>query len=375
MLVPILLALCAVVLALCAQDVWRELRAPRLEAAPRDVEAVPLVSIVVPARNEAARIGPLLAGLAAQAGAPAFEVVVVDDHSTDGTADVVHGWDRHLPSLRVLPSRELPAGWAGKCWACAQGAEAARGEWLLFLDADVAPGRDLLRALAHRAQVARLDVLSVMPRLVLGGLSERLVLPAFMSVLYALYPLHRVSDPRSRRAFANGQVMLVRRSAYDALGGHAAVKDSILEDTHFGQLARTAGQRLEVAMAPALCDIRMYTDWATVAEGLGKNAVAGARSGGLRSAWVGLRQALVAFGPPLLLVATWLAGAAWAGVLTALLATASWVWIARRRFGAWAPAAALLPVGLAVYYGLSARALWRVRSGTGVTWKGRVVGR
>jgi hypothetical protein len=345
-----------------------------------------LLSVVVPARNEALRIRPLLEGLARQeglGGAP-FELVVVDDHSTDGTADVVRETlAGRLAPLTVVDSRPLPPGWKGKCWACQQGAEAARGAWLLFLDADVAPGPHLLAALLGRAQAGRRDVLSVMPRLVLGSPAERLVLPAFMGLLYALYPLHRVSDARSPVAFANGQVLLVSRAAYARLGGHAAVRDSLLEDTHFGQRAREAGLGLEVAAAPALADIRMYTDWASLAEGLGKNAVAGFQSGGARSGWVGLRQALLAFGPPLLAGAgaalLWHGAPGGGAALLAgggvlLLAWAVGAFLAHRRYRAGVPWAPLLPLGLALYFGLSARALWRLRRGAGVTWKGRTLG-
>lgn len=379
-----LLALTAALLVagvLGVLDLWQEYRAPRLpKLGPGFAHRVPRVSVLVPARNEAARIGPLLEGLARQRY-PALDVVVLDDHSTDGTGALARGYAGRVAGLRVLEGAALPEGWAGKCWACQQAADKSRGDWLLFLDADVAPLPGLVERLVAHAEKRKLDLLSLMPRLVVGSLAERLVLPAFMSLLYALYPLTRVSNPRSRLAFANGQVMLVRRSVYQALGGHTSVKDSLLEDTHLGQKVKRAGYALEVARGYDAIDIRMYTDWRSVAEGLGKNAVAGFRSGGARSGLVGVRQAWVAF-VPLLAPLLWptLAAAhapswlALPGLAGAAVAVASWCHLARRRY-LLSPAWGLLfPVGLAVYFGLAGRALWRLTRGHGVTWKGRRLG-
>jgi chlorobactene glucosyltransferase len=383
-----LIALCAVVAAWCLQDVVRARRAPSLGQCVGPAHGGPLISVLIPARNEAERIGACLEGLAGQTYRD-FEVAVVDDHSSDGTADVAYRYRPRLPALEVIPGAALPPGWAGKCWACWQAAGRARGEWLLFLDADVTPQPGLLAALATRAAAGELDLLTLMPLLRLGSLAERVVLPAFMSLLYGLYPLDRVGDPRSPIAFANGQCLLVRRSVYAAVDGHRAVRASILEDTEFGQLVKAAGYRLEAAAAPDLIAVRMYTGWRTLAEGLAKNAVAGYRSGGRRSAWIGARQALIAFLPWYLLAAG-AALAAWRpaylldgyplgelllmlGAALAAVALLSWGAIARRRYRIAAAWGALLPLGMAIYFGLTAYALLRLRRGAGVVWKGRTL--
>src|SRR5690606_33681105 len=135
-MVEALLGLGAVVLLFwCAQDVWREYSEPRLAADPRLSEG-PLVSVLIPARHEAERIGACLAGLARQRY-PHFEVIVVDDHSTDATAEVVRSFAGQLAALRIIEGAPLPNDWLGKPWACWQAAQQANGEWLLFLDADV----------------------------------------------------------------------------------------------------------------------------------------------------------------------------------------------------------------------------------------------
>jgi chlorobactene glucosyltransferase len=372
--------LCLLAALCCAQDVLRELRAPALGpgVAPRHT---PLVSVLIPARDEAARIPACLEGLARQAYRR-FEVIVLDDHSSDGTVAVAQSYAARLPALEVVPSAALPAGWAGKCWACWQAAGHARGEWLLFLDADVMPKPDLLASLLARAERHTLDLLTLMPLLRLGSPAERMVIPAFMALLYGLYPLDQVSDPRSPLGFANGPCLLLRHTVYFAAGGHQAVRASILEDIDLGQLIKAAGYRIEAARGPELIEARMYSGWASLSEGLGKNAVAGYRSGGGRSAWVGLRQALVAFLPWYLLAAGVLLAAArpaspvggalmLRGALLAAFALACWGWLTRRRYRIAAGWGALFPLGTAIYFWLAARSLLWLRRGRGVTWKGR----
>jgi glycosyltransferase involved in cell wall biosynthesis len=375
--------LCLIAATCCVRDAMRELLAPTLSGGSALPAATPLVSVLVPARDEAARIGGCLAGLVRQTYRN-FELIVVDDHSSDGTAIVVRSYAEQLPLLQVVPAPALPAGWAGKCWACWQAASRAQGEWLLFLDADVMPQPGLLHALIGHAEEQGLDLLTLMPLQRLGSLAERVVMPAFLALLYSLYPLDQVNDSGSPIAFANGPCLLIRRHVYFATGGHWAVRASFLEDTELGQQVKTAGYRLAAANAPELIESRMYKGWGSLAVGLGKNAVAGYRSGGRRSAGVGMRQALIAFLPWYVLAA----GALLAvlrpmsslgavlmlhGALLAAIALASWGWIARRRYQIAIGWGALFPIGTAIYFWLAARALVRLRRGRGVTWKGRTL--
>lgn len=376
-------ALALLILALCMQDIARERAAPILVKSDPSLTTGPLISVLIPARNEAQRIGACLDGLVRQQYR-SFEVIVVDDHSSDGTARVARSYAAGLPSLQVVAGAPLPQGWAGKCWACWQSSKQARGEWLLFLDADVEPRPGLLGALVVDAARQKAHMVTLMPLLRLGSLAERLLLPAFQTILYGLYPLHAVSNPHSPIAFANGQALFLRHDIYERTGGHESVRDSVLEDTDLGQHVQRMGFRLYAAAARDLLAVRMYEDWPSTVEGLGKNAIAGYRSGGWRSSWVGFRQALIAFGPLYLVgagLALWFYGFTAVsplvplvgGVLLLALTSASSGWLFRRRYRVSPLWGLLYPLGLALYYGLALRAFVRVRTGRGVIWKGRVL--
>lgn len=382
MLLPMTL-LCLLIAYLCLADLARERLAPRLRAPTATVQYGPHISVLIPARNEAAGIGQTLAGLAAQTY-PAFDVLVVDDDSSDGTAEVARRFGGSLSALDVLAGMPLPAGWAGKCWACWQASERSRGEWLLFLDADVVPQPGLLAALLERATAVGADLVTLMPLVRLGSWPEKLALPAFGSILYGLYPPALVSNPASGVGFANGQCIFVRRAAYEAAGGHRAVRHSVLEDVELGRSVRAAGYRLHAALAPDLLEVRMYTGWSSVVEGLGKNAIAGYRSGGRRSAWVGARQALIGFAPPALTLAAVALGVlqGWSplavallvhGVAVWLLAAALYGWLMHRRYRIGVAWGMGYPLGLAIYYGLALRSYLLVAGGRGVAWKGRTL--
>lgn len=282
------------------QDVITTLRTPRLDPHPGLPDTGPLVTVIIPARNESARIGACLEGLARQSYR-SFEVIVVDDDSSDGTADVVRRFAARLPALTILSSKGLPRHWAGKCWACWQGANRARGDWLLFLDADVAPQPGLLATLVQRATAGR-DMITLVPLIHLTSFAERLVLPPFIGLISAIYPFDRVNDPSSPLAFAIGQCIMVRRDVYAAVDGHRAVRGSVLEDMDLARLVKQSGYALEAAIAPDALEVRMYNGWETLTEGLKKNAVAGYRSGGIRSGVMGLRLGLMAAMPWIMLV-------------------------------------------------------------------------
>ena len=224
------------------------------------------VSVIVPARNEEACLGACLESLVTQAGV-AFEIIVVDDHSTDRTREIAASF----PAVRVVEAPPLPAGWTGKNNAVTAGARAARGRWLLFTDADTVhlPG-SLARALAE-AQENHVDLLSYSPEQIAVSFWEMAVLPAVFAELARQYPPTKVSDPFSPIAAANGQYILIRRHAYDAVGGHTASATDLLEDVALARAVKASGRKIRFRYAADAVRARMYRNFSQVREGWTKN--------------------------------------------------------------------------------------------------------
>ena len=275
-LVGLLVGLCLTGLALIA--ILNALTFPRLKpAAPHQARPAVRCSILLPARNEAAGIGQTVRALLAQTGVE-FELLVLDDASTDGTAAAALAAGAGDPRLRVLTGRPLPAGWLGKNWACHQLAQAAAAgsTALLFTDADVQWRPGALAALAAEFERTRADLLTVWPTQITETWGERLVVPLLGLVVQAYLPVlatHHVPGPVF--AAAIGQALLFRREAYDRLGGHAAVAGAIVEDVALARRCKAAGLRLRAADGAGLVACRMYRSWAEVRAGFAKNILAG----------------------------------------------------------------------------------------------------
>jgi|GEM_PF-392338 len=199
------------------------------------------VSIIVPARNEAGVLPGTLDSLLAQRGLRK-EVILVDDHSTDGTERVT---SRYLGrgTIYVLPP-ETPEGWMGKSWACHVGYLNSRGEWLVFVDADSRMKDETLLSDAIGMAAAKgLDALSLIPRLSCSGIASRTMLPTLLMLMYFLAPPSKSNDPSERLAFFFGAFIAVRRSAYEKVGGHSAVRSELLDDKALGELLKASGMR------------------------------------------------------------------------------------------------------------------------------------
>lgn len=378
-----------VLLAVFAQEYLRLRTAPHLAAKPARDDNDPAhpsehISVLIPARNEAHTIGRCLDGLVQQTF-PHYEVIVVDDASTDTTPAILADYAAHHAQVRVVHSTPLPPGWTGKCYACQQAAHAAdtHSTWLLFLDADTAPQPALLEALLDYAHRTQADMVTLFPFQELGSFWERLIIPPFLTLVQAVFPFERLNAPDASPddVMANGQCILVRQDAYHAIGGHGAVRGAVLDDVRLAQTLRAAGFRTVAAMGLHALRVRMYTSGRGLLEGLTKNAVAGFRSGGPRSASAGVRQFALVIAPLLLLAVGGLLLAvrgdvlAWAVLLHGLvvLLAALVVWGARLRHTYALPVgyALLWPVGMLSYGMITVWSLWNIRSGRGVMWKGR----
>ena len=334
----------------------------------------PSLSIVVPARDEERSIETCVRSLVAQLDGNA-EVIVVNDGSADGTGAVLERLSAEFPALRVITGEPLPDGWVGKPWACAQGARHARGEWLLFTDAD---SRHEPRASASTLAFARAggaDALSIMTRQELGTFAEAALLPSILQmIVFAGGTLAEVNDPNSERALANGQYLLVSRAAYDALGGHEAVRGEIVEDIEFARRFKRDGRfRLVVADGTLLVHVRMYRSFRELWDGFTKNMYLGARGDVGAIAGGVAFCAVLSVVPPLLAIASFRRGQR-ALALEAVAATllviavaykgAAYVSLPRRL-------AVFAPFGIAMFGAIALNSTRRALTGAGFQWRGR----
>ncbi|MEV6926966.1 glycosyltransferase [Dactylosporangium sp. NPDC051485] len=318
------------------------------------------VAVLLPLRDEAGRVEPCLRALLALP--PAVRLLVLDDGSADGTADVV----RRVAGGRatLLSGRALPQGWLGKPHACQQLADAAGdAEVLVFLDADVVLAPDAVARAVALLRTTGVDLLSPYPRIEAGSPGERLVQPLLQWSWLTFLPLRAMErSPRPSLAAAGGQFLVVRREAYERAGGHAAVRDKVLEDIELARAVKRAGGRIALADGAALARCRMYTSWRELADGYSKSLWASFGSPAGAVAVLALLLALYVALPATVFFGQW------AGLAAYTLGVAGRVVSARASGGRAFPDALAHPASVLLFAWLVARS-YRRRAST--TWKGR----
>lgn len=240
-------------------------------------ERPPKVSIIVPARNEEGALPAALKSFVAL-DYPEYEVIVVDDASSDGTGLIADEWAAKPESrgrVKVIHNKELPAGWAGKVHALTLAARAGGGEWILATDADVVFHPDLLKLAVSLALEKGAQLVSVMPEMEPGGFWEKVVLPAFTLLLATLFPVRLVNRPGFPRALAAGAFILMHRRDLEELGGYEAIKNVVNEDQRMAELFKTKGRRIYLAASHGLFHTRMYSGLQELWEGLSRSAFEG----------------------------------------------------------------------------------------------------
>jgi chlorobactene glucosyltransferase len=334
------------------------------------VHATPRVSVLVPARNEALNIEACIASLLKQDYAN-YEVIALDDDSSDDTSNILNRLAASDKRLRVLRNREpLPAGVNGKSRACALLAKEARGEWLLFVDADTMHQPNSIREGITRALGLNVALFSAIPQQVTGTWGERLFIPAGFALIYngvSMWRMWRSMRLRGANAAAIGQYLIVKRNAYEAAGGHTAIQHKILDDVFMGVNLKRNGHRIAISDGPWVA-CRMYRGFNDMVQGFSKNAFA-ILEGSLPLSVIFIAFTLAMFFVPM---ALWAAGVA---PFTAPLATALTLlnfMLVNSRIGQPALLALLYPVQLLVGIGILLNSIrWRM---TGrVQWKGRVL--
>ncbi|MBK8810215.1 MAG: glycosyltransferase [Acidobacteria bacterium] len=347
----------------------------------KSVSVVPakqnLVSILVPARNEAHRILRMsLGSLVAQDHAN-FEIIVLNDRSTDSTESILEelSQDSGSNNFRFINGSETPEGWLGKPHALKQAFEAAKGDWVLMTDADIIFDQSAIRTAVAYAERFDLDALSLLPRQRLGSFWEQIFIPVFAWFCLLVRPLHRVNDPRGTASLGSGNFFLLKREAIDAVGGFEAFKDDVAEDLKLAQLLKSKGVRYRIAYAPDLFETRMYSGFRQVWEGFSKNFYSG-MSFSITRTLVGGLWILVLGVLPFFLAA----GALSAGefslffpLFAAYLLQVILFLVVRVYFEANPIHALLAPVGLALFLMILLNSARKILDGSGVVWKGRKI--
>jgi chlorobactene glucosyltransferase len=349
----------------------------RIEPA-EPADDLPMLSIVVPARNEERQIGECVRTLLAQRY-PHFEVIVVNDRSDDRTGAIIAEIAQRDSRLAVVHGEALPDGWIGKPWAIAQGARIARGEWLLCTDADtthepLAAASCVLYALRTGAHIV-----SLLTTQRFESFAERAVLPSILWLIaFAVGSLDAINDPkRTDAAIFNGQFILFERAAYDALGGHAAVRDKIAEDYELARLAKRDGRFVtRLAGASDLVYTRMYRSLSEIWDGFSKNLYVAAEHDPRQAAAGSVMLAALSPLPLVLFGATLVrrdTGAALRiGATIAATALCSEAAMRRSRFPR--GSGLFFPLGVAAMLAIFLNSARLHRSGR-VAWRGRSYGR
>lgn len=329
----------------------------------------PAVTAVVPARDEAEVITRSVSSLIAQNYPGAFRVILVDDTSSDGTADHARAAAAGSPRLTILQGQPLAAGWTGKLWAVSQGIAAAgeAPDYLWLTDADIAHAPDTLRTLVTRAAGEGRVLVSLMARLRCDSLAERALIPAFVWFFQMLYPFSAVNAQKGVGAAAGG-CMLAERRALEAAGGIAAVRAALIDDCAFGALMKRQGS-VWLGLTDRSVSIRRYDSWGSVAAMISRSAYAQLNYSPLLLAGTLVGLALIYAAPPLLALggqgyARWLGAAGWGLMALAFQPMLRFY----RRSPLWGLA---LPLIAGFYAGCTFASAWAHWRGRGGMWKGR----
>jgi len=343
---------------------------------PKPLERWPRVVAVVPARDEAETIARAVTSLTRQDYLGEFAIIVVDDHSSDGTADLARKAAQDSPAaarVAVHPAAELPPGWTGKVWAMNEGiaAAAARApEYFWFVDADIVHAPSTLRSLVFRAEKDPLDLASLMVLLQAKTFSERLLIPSFLYFFLMLYPPNWVANPKSRIAAAAGGCILLRRAALERIGGMAAIRNAVIDDCAVARAVKASGGKIWLGLTKTSMSLRGYSSFAKVIDLIARVAFTQ-----LRYSFFLLLGTLVGlFVTYLLPWALFLAypGEAWLLVDTTVALMAASFLVTVKFYDLSWPWALTLPIAALFYMYATCVSAVRYWLGRGGQWKGRV---
>lgn len=343
---------------------WNALAAPRLRRtdAPRHS---PRVSVLIPCRDEEANLPRILEGWS-RVQYVDWELVVLDDRSEDSSRSILEEWKERIPQLRIVEGASLPAGWLGKNWACHQLSQEARSDLLLFADADVAPAPEALAATVAMLEREDAGAVSGFGRQTTRHWATEALVPLIMELpLAGFLPMRLAVDrPEPPLSAAVGQWFLFRREAYEACGGHASVRATVVEDVALGAAVKRSGWKLVPALAHDVLEIEMYRGFREAWNGFAKN-LSQAAGGGVTGFVIVQAPASLCFLAPWVLATSGRFPSLLAlSFLVALRIAASLLWKRPLRSALWHPIGSLLLLAIGIRSALVP--LWPV------LWKGRV---
>jgi len=343
----------------------------------------PLISVCIPARNEERNIRASVEAVLRQ-DYPNFELIVLDDRSTDSTPSILADIASCDSRLHPISGSELPEGWAGKPHALFQASTSTRGEWLCFVDADTFLAPEALSSCYAKALETNSDMFTIMTFQILGTFWEKTVMPLVATALSVGFSPRKVNDPAAKDAIANGQFIFIKRSIYDAIGGHESVKDSIVEDKAISERIKWNGYRLIVADGTKVAKTRMYTSLSEMWEGWTKNIYLGLRDQA-SLLWLGIFGIFLNITAALFLPIWPFLGLHWyfnggqsialAVVFEALLLWSYLIYTragiaTRLKISRWYTLT--ISLGAGIFGAMMFTSVWKVMSRKGVTWRGRV---
>src|SRR6266536_679339 len=340
----------------------------------------PLVSVLVPARNEQHRVlADCIRSILAQ-DYGRFEVIAVNDRSTDATEAILETLAKSDDRLRVIEGEQPPAGWLGKPYAMQQAFNHARGEWILATDADMIFDKAALRTAVDSTLEGKGDAMTLIPHFEVSSFWERVMIPTWAWVLLMFTLFYRISNPKTQAAVGIGGFFLMRRAMLDRVGGYEALKDEVLEDVRLAEMIKRSGARLFTEYAPNLLSTRMYRNFGEMWECSTKNWFSGMKFSLPFALWCVLSLYLMSVVPLLIALASAIGIAAGVSAdLWLLFIPAALSWLLQVLVLAMvslcsevSPAYALTaPLGLSLLYAMLFDSSIRITTGKGVTWKWR----
>ena len=336
------------------------------------------VSVIIPTRNEEQMILSCLESMVGQTHKN-LEIIVVDDMSTDNTRDVVNSYEANHKNVRAMSASVKPPGWVGKSWPCWRGFQESNGGFLLFVDADSTLTTTAVELSLKYVASKNIDMFSLSPRVEMQGMVARAVLPLISGAINLLYPMTKVNDKKSNRAYVFGTFVLVKRSVYEAIGGHEAVKNEIVEDAAIARAAKSAGYNLRIERGPQFVSTRWESDARSVYNGLERVTSTSVRTYGMVSV---LNAVLLFFLIlyPILFVAIYVSlqpasPLLLAGFVASILNIATFFALAAFETntisGKFGLSALLYPVGGILFISAIVSTSIKVSHKTGIKWKGQ----